>query len=67
MRVHGLERVRCLSCGNAYVKPATGGMVTANPGCPSCGYVGWVPDAVPVSQGELQLRFVVDRRRRRSG
>lgn len=37
-----IETVRCLSCGAAYTKPSQGGTVRANPGCPECGYVGWV-------------------------
>jgi predicted nucleic acid-binding Zn-ribbon protein len=37
-----LESVRCLECGAAYSKPADGGTVRENPGCPECGYVGWV-------------------------
>ena len=36
-----VESVRCLDCGAAYVKPAGGGTVRENPGCPDCGYVGW--------------------------
>ena len=40
-----LERVRCLECGEIYSKPkpAAGGTVDKNPGCPACGYVGWIP------------------------
>jgi len=34
--------VRCLGCGEVYAKPLGGGTVRANPGCPGCGYVGWV-------------------------
>jgi predicted nucleic acid-binding Zn-ribbon protein len=37
-----LESVRCLECGLVYAKPRGGGTVQANPGCPDCGYVGWV-------------------------
>jgi len=37
-----LESVRCLECGAVYAKPAGGGTVRENPGCPECGYVGWV-------------------------
>jgi predicted nucleic acid-binding Zn-ribbon protein len=37
-----IETVRCLSCGAAYTKPSQGGTVRANPGCPECGYLGWV-------------------------
>jgi predicted nucleic acid-binding Zn-ribbon protein len=41
-RLSQIETVRCLSCGSAYTKPASGGTVRANPGCPDCGYLGWV-------------------------
>jgi hypothetical protein len=34
--------VRCLECGNAYAKPCAGGTVDQNPGCPRCGYIGWI-------------------------
>jgi uncharacterized protein with PIN domain len=37
------EYVRCLECGQAYVKPSRGSISATNPGCPRCGYVGWVP------------------------
>ena len=36
-----VDEVRCLDCGQVYAKPAGGGTVRANPGCPRCGYVGW--------------------------
>ena len=41
------ENVRCLECGTVYSKPARGGTAHANPGCPDCGYVGWVSVTVP--------------------
>ena len=62
-----IERVRCLGCGVIYVKPSGGGTVSANPGCPDCGYVGWVKDGSPVRRDTLQLRYVGDRLRRRTG
>ena len=37
-----VELVRCLSCEAVYSKPVGGGTVHRNPGCPACGYVGWV-------------------------
>lgn len=37
-----LDRVRCLECSEVYSKPLGGGTVEENPGCPSCGYVGWI-------------------------
>ena len=36
------ENVRCLECGTVYAKPSRGGTAKANPGCPHCGYVGWL-------------------------
>jgi len=37
-----VESVRCLECGALYAKPNAGGTVRENPGCPDCGYVGWI-------------------------
>jgi hypothetical protein len=37
-----IERVCCLECETTYVKPAAGGTVDRNPGCPRCGYIGWI-------------------------
>jgi hypothetical protein len=65
--VSHIERVRCLGCGIVYVKPSGGGTVWANPGCPECGYVGWVKEGSPVMRDALQLRSVGDRLRRRTG
>jgi hypothetical protein len=62
-----IERVRCLSCGVIYTKPTGGGTVSANPGCPECGYVGWVRETLPFTPDALQLRSVADPRRRRAG
>jgi ribosomal protein L32 len=42
-----VESVRCLECGEVYAKPAGGGTTNANPGCPECGYVGWLSAAIP--------------------
>ena len=46
-----IERVRCLGCGVIYAKPTGGGTVSANPGCPECGYVGWVLETLPFLPG----------------
>jgi hypothetical protein len=51
-----LESVRCLDCGAVYAKPRDGGTLNQNPGCPDCGYVGWVPADV-VSFSELFVRL----------
>jgi hypothetical protein len=41
-RISNLVTVRCLGCSELYTKPLGGGTVRSNPGCPQCGYVGWV-------------------------
>jgi hypothetical protein len=63
-----VESVRCLECGAVYAKPAGGGTVQANPGCPECGYVGWVALARPVTSGSNARphRLFGGRLRRRS-
>jgi hypothetical protein len=61
-----VESVRCLECGVVYAKPAGGGTVRANPGCPECGYVGWLAVSVPVSTELAQHRFFAGRLRRHS-
>jgi hypothetical protein len=64
--LHVLERVRCLECAAVYSKPARGGTTTANPGCPECGYVGWVTTSAPLTEPSLQRRSAADRPRRHS-
>jgi hypothetical protein len=65
--IASIVRVRCLNCGGAYVKPAGGGTVSANPGCPECGYVGWVLERLPFSEGDAQSHSFAGRLRRRTG
>ena len=55
-----LERVRCLDCGAIYVKPADGGTVHENPGCPDCGYVGWISPGVSPTGPSAPTRFGAD-------
>jgi hypothetical protein len=55
------QSVRCLECGEVYSKPVEGGTVQKNPGCPSCGYVGWIPVSLPGEPG-ARRRFGVGRR-----
>ena len=65
-----LESVRCLECGLVYSKPSGGGTVTKNPGCPECGYVGWLSAAIPFMDTRAPRRSVADppqHRRVRSG
>jgi hypothetical protein len=49
-RAHDLEQVRCLNCRQIYDKPVSGSTVGRNPGCPACGYVGWLSVLVPVGK-----------------
>ena len=49
-----LESVRCLECGAVYAKPVVGGTVRENPGCPDCGYVGWIAAAL-IAFGESSM------------
>jgi hypothetical protein len=49
-RMHDLEQVRCLNCRQVYDKPVNGSTAGRNPGCPVCGYVGWLSVLVPVAK-----------------
>jgi predicted nucleic acid-binding Zn-ribbon protein len=49
-----LENVRCLECGEVYAKPTVGGTAEQNPGCPICGYVGWIPVSLPAERPLLR-------------
>ena len=48
---HGTQTVTCLECGTAYPKPRSGSTTARNPGCPNCGYVGWLEVEVTVRIG----------------
>lgn len=61
-RPTALVSVCCLECTKTYVKPAGGGTVWANPGCPHCGYVGWMPASAPVN-GPRTVRRSIGRPR----
>jgi hypothetical protein len=63
----GIERVRCLGCSASYVKPIGGGTDSANPGCPECGYVGWVREQMPITPGGARSRSFSGRLPRRTG
>jgi hypothetical protein len=62
--LHLVASVRCLACGTVYPKPSALGTAESNPGCPRCGYVGWVPaDAEEddaVMEGPMQRRSFAD-------
>lgn len=61
-----LETVRCLECGEVYSKPLAGGTTQKNPGCPVCGYVGWIPINLP-DEDATPHRFVAGPRTLRRG
>ncbi len=58
-----VESVRCLECGFVYAKPSGGGTVRENPGCPDCGYVGWLSTSLvdELTQEWLPSRSDADR------
>jgi hypothetical protein len=62
-----IQRVKCLNCGLVYVKPSGRGTVSANPGCPTCGYVGWVLEATGVKRDASPRHFAAGRLRHRTG
>jgi predicted nucleic acid-binding Zn-ribbon protein len=61
-----VETVRCLECGAVYSKPSRGGTVRANPGCPECGYLGWLSTSIPFSEDAPRRRSAADPPRRHS-
>ncbi len=63
-RLTAFESVCCLDCGKVYAKPSGGGTLSMNPGCPHCGYVGWLPHSEWLTEGWPRDRFGVDRRLR---
>ena len=63
--LYAVERVRCLECGTTYAKPTSGGTVPENPGCPRCGYLGWIAAEIPASRDDSR-RSDVDLRLHRS-
>lgn len=63
-KLTALEPVRCLDCGTEYAKPTGGGTLSTNPGCPGCGYVGWLPSAVSLNGSWRRDRFAADRLQR---
>ena len=61
-----IESVRCLECGTLYAKPAGGGTAKENPGCPECGYVGWLSASIPFRAASERRRFGEDPRQHHS-
>jgi hypothetical protein len=67
-RLAVVESVRCLECGAVYAKPFGGGTVRENPGCPDCGYVGWMSTPPATLTAALQpSRFAAGRPHYHSG
>ena len=62
-----VESVRCLECGEVYAKPRAGGTVQENPGCPECGYVGWMSTAPAFTEEWSTPRSAAGRQPYRSG
>jgi hypothetical protein len=63
-----VESVCCLECGAVYAKPLGGGTVRENPGCPDCGYVGWMPTSPPaLRDGWLPPRSAAGQQPHRAG
>ena len=61
-----VDSVRCLQCGDVYPKPAGPGTVRANPGCPECGYLGWLAASIPFMGAGERHRSAADPLRRRT-
>lgn len=60
-RLRPVEAVRCLECGTDYAKPSGRGTLTTNPGCPACGYLGWLPSPATLTATSPHARFGADR------
>ncbi len=48
--------VRCRACCCEYAKPDARSTARANPGCPECGALGWMPILHPVTDLETEPR-----------
>jgi len=66
-RAPATDRVRCLECGSVYGKPSGRGTAGSNPGCPNCGYIGWVDAEALVTPAMLRNRSVGGLQRIRHG
>ena len=51
--------VRCLGCGQVYLRPMDRSATGAHD-CPACGYVGWIPAARSFNPEAEPSRFAVD-------
>jgi hypothetical protein len=52
--------VRCLGCGQVYLKPIKSTAPAGAHACPGCGYVGWIPAAETIKTGSEPTRFAAD-------
>ncbi len=60
-KLRPVEAVRCLECGRDYAKPSGRGTLTTNPGCPECGYLGWLPSPAMLTEVSPPFRSGADR------
>ena len=67
--LHLVATVRCLACSTVYPKAASVGTAESNPGCPKCGYVGWIPadqdEDDDITEARARIHFDEDRPRLR--
>jgi predicted nucleic acid-binding Zn-ribbon protein len=63
-RLTSVEIVRCLGCGKVYAKPTGRSTLSTNPGCPDCGYLGWLPGGEWVNPAWPRVRSAADPPRR---
>ena len=54
--------VRCLGCGQIYLKPMDRSSTEARD-CPACDYVGWIPATQVFNSESTPLHFASDRLR----
>ncbi len=52
--------VRCLGCGQVYVKPLDRVGSSDAGDCPTCGYLGWIPAGQTITGASEQPRYAAD-------
>lgn len=52
--------VRCLGCGQVYVKPLECAVSSDAGDCPTCGYAGWIPAGQALTGAPEQPRYAAD-------
>lgn len=58
--------VRCLGCGQIYLKPMDRSVPAGAGDCPACEYVGWIPATQALNPESTPLRFASDPPRHQS-